>query len=301
MADIAMGDVFAALGRQWLVMAVVFGAILLIAILYLRAADRSYTSVLLLTPVASGGGTPSRLGGLASLAGIRVPGSDAQSQFDLFVEGLTTRESAERLVKSHPNLLPRMFPGEWDPASKSWREPQGTVVSIIAGVKSLTGSERPYAPPDAARVQRWLLAEIGIERARDLQLTTIFIQTRDQELGRDILAALHSGVDEFLRRRAIERADDYIAYLNEKLFVVTVADYRQALVETLSEQEKTRMMASSDLPFAAEPFGPPTTSDKPTSPNPLVILMAAIGVGLALAIAIALLRERRRLFGARAA
>ena len=67
-----------------------------------------------------------------------------------------------------------------------------------------------------------------------------------------------------------------------------VRKIRQALHDILAEQEKRRMVASSNLPFAAEPFGAPTVSVKATSPRPLLLIFTSLVLGIVLGVAIAL-------------
>lgn len=294
--EVAIGDVMGVLRAGWWQIAAVVVAMLLLSILYLQAAERRYLSSLVVTPVSGSAGLPSGIGGLASLAGINVPGSDAGSQFELFIEGLTTRESAERLVRAHPDLLPRMFPSEWNAKHRQWQQTAGIVAGISRGIKSMVGMDTSYRPPDAARVQRWLANELSVAKARNQQLTVISVETSDPVFGQNLLAALHKSGDSLLRTRAVERADDYVAYLTSKLTEVTVADYRQTLVKALAEQEKTRMMASSNLPFAADPFGPPSTPDKPSNPNAILVLALSIVLGLVIGIVLVLVRGRSRLF-----
>lgn len=295
-SEVSLGEVLALLRDGWWQIAMASALLFGLALLYLQIADRRFESALVVTPVAGSVGLPSGIGGLASMAGIRVPGSDADSQFELFLEGLTTRESAERLVRRHPDLLRQMFPGEWNAEARRWEQPTGAVPRSVRAVKGVLGMDSTYRAPDGARVQQWLKREITISKARDQRLTVVSLVSRDPEFGRTLLAALHLEGDNMLRERAVERANDYIAYLSGKLGEVTVADYRQTLVDALAEQEKTRMMASSDLPFAADPFGPPSTPDRPASPQPILTLAGAIILGLLTGVAIVLIRGRRRLF-----
>lgn len=294
--EVTLGDVLALLQRGWWVIATITLALVAVAILFLQVAERRYRSVLAVTPVSGSASLPSGLGNLASIAGIRAPGSDAEGRFDLFLEGLTTQETAERLVRANPELLPAMFPGEWDASTRQWRQPTGVVPGLVRSVKGLLGMNTGYEAPGQARVQRWLENTLTVSNERERRLTIISIETADVQFGRDLLAALHHVGDDLLRARSVERANDYVAYLTGKLSEVSVADYRQALVEALADQEKMRMMANSNLPFAAEPFGPPSTPDKPSSPNPPVLLAIAILLGLVIGTFVVLLRGRRILF-----
>jgi uncharacterized protein involved in exopolysaccharide biosynthesis len=92
----------------------------------------------------------------------------------------------------------------------------------------------------------------------------------------------------------LRRADNSIAYLSEKLKTVSVAEQRVALTATLSDQEKMRMMASSDAPYAADPIGPPTASFKPTSPLPTVVIVGSFVIGTLIGIVAAMLSDARK-------
>ena len=85
--------------------------------------------------------------------------------------------------------------------------------------------------------------------------------------------------------------------LSAQLGKVTIAEHREALAQTLSEQEKQRMAASSSAPYAAEPFGNATASPRPTSPRPILVLAASLMAGLLLgtlaALGVARLRAYR--------
>jgi len=76
--------------------------------------------------------------------------------------------------------------------------------------------------------------------------------------------------------------------------MVTLAEHRVALAAALSEQEKTRMLAQSSAPFAAEPPSTASTLLRPTSPRPLVFLIVAVVLEFGLGILAALGVSRMR-------
>lgn len=300
--DRTFADIAKALGRQKLVIIGALIAALVVAIVYLHMAPRRYTASLGITPVSSGSSVAGqRFGGIASLAGIRLPGDESQTQLEVFLEGLTSRAAANQLAKSRPDLMKRLFAAEWDAPTRHWREPRGTLPSLLAGVRRLLGVDTVWTAPDGARLQVLLQNRIVIERDRDKRITVISIDTAEPSLGRDLLAALHASVDGYLRARALDRANGYVTYVREQLRTVTVDDYRAALLETMSQQEKLRMIANSEQPFAAEPFGPPSSDDRPSTPKVIVALPAAIVLGLFLGVVLAFIRDsrqRRRLVAA---
>ena len=128
----------------------------------------------------------------------------------------------------------------------------------------------------------------------DTGIIVLSMNHEDPDFARELLWASHNILDEYLRERSLKRIERNIEYLTRKLTVLTVADLRQSVVEALSEQEKKRMAASSDLPFVAEPFGEPEQSDRPTRPKPILVLALSIISGLFSGIFFGMLWDRNR-------
>jgi uncharacterized protein involved in exopolysaccharide biosynthesis len=85
-----------------------------------------------------------------------------------------------------------------------------------------------------------------------------------------------------LRRITLERASKYASYLEGKLAMVQVTEFRQVLLQSLSEQETLVMMSSSATPFAAQPLGSPVSSLRPTEPKPIIVLILGGLIGMLL-------------------
>ena len=75
------------------------------------------------------------------------------------------------------------------------------------------------------------------------------------------------GADEHLREGTVNRTARQIEYIEEKLRTTALVEHRLAMVQLLSDQEKTMMMIQLDLPFAAELFEVPVVSDIHPSRN----------------------------------
>lgn len=289
----------AGLKAQWRIVAYAIVLGLVCASLYLHIAPREYTTQLQVVPVDQGNGSGgsgghSQLADLASLVGFGTP-SASQSNFDLYLEGLTSRIGAERLATDQ-ELLKRLYAPEWDQDRKIWHDPSPLRRGFFNVIRAVIGLPmHPWSPPDGARLQEYLGQNIKVERDKEKPIVTVVYQGRDPLLGRDLLWRLHKSVDDLLRQRALARTTSSIEYLTNKLNTITVADYREAIIGTLSGQEKSRMAASSYLPYVAEPFGQPTSSQQPTSPKFAVVFLIAIILSLLVGGTAALWIERRRL------
>jgi len=267
-------------------------SILLLSILYLHIATYKYTAEIKVYPVQSpsGNGINRQLGGLASLAGISLQNNQQGSPFELYSEEIYSREIANILSADH-NLMRTIYNSEWDSETSQWKDPKDTLSSIIATVKFTLGvPSHKWQAPNGARLQDYIKANVKLAEKPRKSTVTISYSNPDPQFAVAFVNALHKATDERLRQRALERSTKYINYLSNKLQSTTVAEYRAALVAILSDQEKLSMIASSNVPYAADSLGSATASLKPTNPQPRLVLMAGAFVGLMVGALIVLVR-----------
>jgi hypothetical protein len=271
-------------GRLWLTrwwgLALVC-AFLAAAMLYLNMATYRYDITFSVTPVEqpSGGNIPGGLASLGSLVGFNIGGSSG-SAFGLYPNAIRSQNVAERLSRDE-QLMRAVFEDEWDSASNRWRQPQSVLGGLIRAVRSLTGMPaRRWHPPGATELQRYIVDNVAIIDDRKEATVHLVMQQAKPAFATRFLSALHGASDNFLRQRYHARSTAYIRYLERRLASVQVTEYRQTLAEALASFERTRMMASVDSAFAAEPFGDPVVSLEPTSPRPLVVVAIAVALGL---------------------
>lgn len=261
----------------------------LLAILYLNFASYTYTAQIKIIPVQStSSGFGRQLGGIASIARMNLPPENSVAPFDLYMEELHSRTVADQL-SNRQDLMLTIFGGEWDREHGQWRQPDSLIRPVSRFVKTLLGMPiSAWHAPDGARLQQYIASTVIATEELKKATVTISFNHPDPKFAVAFLSALHQTADSIVRKRALEKATQYIDYLNVKITTVTVAEYRAALTNLLMEQEKTRMIASSSLPYAAELIDFPYASVGPTKPRGLLILIGAIFLGLAAGLTIVL-------------
>ena len=204
--------------------------------------------------------------------------------FMLYQNGLYSRDVANDLSKRQ-DIMRKAFYHQWDSASQQWAQPSPFVSTTVALMKGALGIPvRAWEPPDGALLQEYIIDNVKLDVDPQKPIVTITFRHQDPQFAVEFLNALDRTVDEKLRQDALERANQYVNFLSDQLKSVTNTDVREALVSTLADQEKIKMMASATAPYAAQPFGLPSASRKPTNPNPILVLVAAAFAGLLLAI-----------------
>jgi hypothetical protein len=261
---------------------VIIAAFIVIAIIYLNHATYYYTATMNVTPVQTSSNS-SKLGnfaGLASIAGVSLPQDSSSMSFVLYTEGLRSRLAADTLSRD-PVIMQSVFKSEWNAQQARFVEPNAPLKPVIRAAKTILGlPQYRWRAPDSARLQAYLHQEIKIIQNPKSPVATIIYSNPDADFAGTMLSSLNKVVNNSLRQRSLNRSNDSIAYLTQQMERVTLAEHREAIAAALSEQEKQRMFASSSMPFAAEPFGGIIVSLRPTSPQPAIVLIAAVFAGL---------------------
>jgi len=144
---------------------------------------------------------------------------------------------------------------------------------------------------NAAALARWLECHVRVRPLGATQMRRITLRMKDQDLATDLLRALHRLSDETIRADARIRTDQRIQYLRAQMAVVNSPDHRDALVDLLKDQERTRMMVGIDHDFAAEAIDPPVLSDRAVFPNAFIFLPVFALLGFLTGLGIGLIRK----------
>lgn len=279
--------------RQWKFALAGFFLVFALAALYLHIAPQKYEVTMEITAVSDQTSSAGKLGALSSLAGIDLAGGGNPS-FRVFLDSLQSPVAAEQLVK-HQDLLIGMFPNEWSPEEKRWRQPPSLLRPIKNFVESVLGYPAvPWTPPSTYRVYKYVQSEVRLAQDPKSGVVTLQMESERPAFALKLLKTLNHDVDNLMRDRVIARTSGYIKYLESKLTTVTVSDYRASLIENLSEQEKTRMMASGGPSYASELLGDPVISNAPTSPPAIAILALAALTGAVVGVMWASMADRRK-------
>jgi hypothetical protein len=292
------------LRARWRVAVAIVGVCFVLAVIYLHFAQQRYTVQMQVIAVqndevSSSSGIAAGQALVSQLSGSAVQ-TGQQGNLELYLAGLRSVETA-RVLALHPDIMHRMFASEWSQKDQQWR-PASSLKGLMAqNIKWVLGIYvPPWQPPDSIRVEEYLDQNVGVSRSITSPVVGVNISTSDKQFGVDLLTVLNDSIDGILRRRTLQRATGYIAYLNGRIAQATVVEYRESLAETIVQQEKIRMAAASGSPYAADVFSRPTASRMPTSPNAELILTSSILLGAFLALFELIARDRfgyyRRIF-----
>ena len=266
-----------------------------VAVSYLHVATYKYRAELRITPAQGGGaGLGGNIGALASLAGADLGSFGGSKEFPAYIESLKSRAVAEH-VSSDEALMRHIFADQWDPTRGVWAEPEGFLYGFVQSARTMLGAPaQGWRRPDAAALQDYIEKHVVVQEDSKRAIARISVTDRDPEFAASLLTQLHEASDNNLRKRTLDRANNYISYLELRLPTVTIAEQREALAKALSDQEKLRMQASASVGYAAEELGVIAVSPRPVTPRPTIVLAIAVACGAVLGLLVVLVLRSRQ-------
>ena len=264
-------------------------------IIYLHTATYRYTVALRLAPNGPDNSSLlSKLGGLASVAGLSLPTDKGLSPFDLYVEAIKSPDTADALARDAATMHV-VFADQWDPSTRQWHPPTGIFYRPSRGVKSFLGLPVPaWHPPGGRELADFIDRRVILVRDAKKSIATIQLTHEDPRFAEHFLLKMHQTIDSALRRRALARSQEYVVYLTNRLQTTQLSENRVALATALAQEQRSLMVASAHSSYAADIFGGTEVSLTPTEPKVGVVLGLAAIVGLAVGLVLAVLRRRSR-------
>lgn len=289
--------------RQWLLLAIVPVMFFAVAVVALRFMPYRYmvSMDVVPTPQNTSIGALSNISRLQSLAGLGGGSSDQASPLELYQKGLLSRLAADRLFVERPAIVREIFSDEWSESEQKWVRSESFEAVFRRTFKAALGLPGyAWEPPSGNNLHYFITRHVRVVREERGALGTAYspiitISTNDIDynLAIRLISNLHQIVDDTLRQRALARANSNIDYLQRQIDRTTNNDLTAALIAAVVEQDRLRMQASANLPYAAEPFGPPARSLLPVSPKVTLTLAMSLLIGFLVGLVLAFIRDRR--------
>ncbi|MEO3434954.1 hypothetical protein [Inquilinus sp. CAU 1745] len=287
---VTLGDALRLARRNAALLAICAISCCALAFLWLRVTPPVYEASLIVAPADPVGldAAARPRADMSALTGLLLPDRNDASEFDRFLELLTSADVAAGVMEDEA-LTRRLLSDSWDEETNRWRPPAGVSAwfgRLGARLLGRPGWEPPVADDLARRVDR----SLRVERVDSTAMRRLVFRHADAETARAALAALVDAADRLLREAADRRVEARIAYLGDQLSRTLLSEHRLALSNLLARQERRRMMVRSGMPYAAIPVGSIAAPRRPAAPNAPLTLLAGLVFGLALGGVVAVAR-----------
>jgi uncharacterized protein involved in exopolysaccharide biosynthesis len=276
--DLSLFAMLRFLRRHFVTITIFVVCFVILAIALAFSITPKYRSEVVVFPASSSGALGDlggQLGGLASLAGINLPGAGGKKS-DEALEFLRSRAFTAGFIERH-GLMPILFAPKWDAARNQWRDPND-IPTIAKGVKRFSKEIRQ------------------ISEDRRTGVVTLAIIWTDRVAAAQWANALIAEADRALRDRAISEQDRSVEYLKSESAQTSTVEIGNAISKLMETELKNAMLARTRDSYAFKVIDPAVVSDARDrdSPNkPLITVMGA-AFGFLTGVIVAAVRQRRR-------
>jgi uncharacterized protein involved in exopolysaccharide biosynthesis len=239
------------------------------AIYYASTLPTIYKAEVLMIPASSGvndnNGLSSRLGGLASMAGVSLIGGSASIKGEQAVARLKTRSFLINHIKGK-NLKPILFADQWDRVEKKWidKEP----------------SDR-----DSAELLRGMI-DAGSHPKSKAGLASLSIEWKNPHNPNkiaDIANNLASSMNSHAKDRAILEARDSISFLEKELEQTSILNSQTMLYSIIEKQMQKIMIANIRDEFVFKIIDPAVVPKHAETKPVLIVVFIGLILGIFLA------------------
>jgi uncharacterized protein involved in exopolysaccharide biosynthesis len=272
-AEISFSDVFDVIwAKRWIVLFVTIFSTTAAGVATL-VVHKKYTASITVSAVsvsgANGqtgalGGLSSQFQGLAALAGVSGAGDSKKSEI---LAVLQSESLTEAYIREN-DLLPLLFPKQWDPINKKWK------------------ISDPEKVPTLWKANQYFKKQVrSVVTDPKTGLVTVTIVWNDPKLAAQWANGLVRMTNDYLRNEAIKESERNITYLTEQVVKTDVLGVRQAIYSILQNEIEKLMLARGSTPLKVldSAFVP----EIPSSPKLSLWLPAGFTMGLFAALLLA--------------
>jgi uncharacterized protein involved in exopolysaccharide biosynthesis len=256
-----------------------------------------YTAQAVLKPVSSkeGGGSrlaslASQFGGLASLAGIAMPGTTSSTEI---VSLLKSNVLKKNIIERY-DLLPVLFPKQWDEEKKTWKKTSGfnpgALIAKIMPGKPNAGKKEPGVP-DMWDGIRALDKKVTINYNLKDDIITIAVHFRDPDMAARIANYYIITLNDYMSSEARRTANINKEYLEKQLRETNDNIIQQKIYNLIADKIETMMMTEVKEGFAFKVLDPPMAPDKKSKPQRGLMVITAFIMSLFVGVFVVLFTE----------
>lgn len=292
--EIELRDLVAALwqGRWWIIACGVIAAVLSVVIAL--SLPNVYRAEITAAPSeeAQGGGLSGiagQMGGLASLAGVSLGGSQVDKA-TIAIEVLRSRRFIGDFIERHDIKIPLM-------ASEEWKQSTDTLV-LNSELYDAERKEwvRDVEPPGTPEPTQWeatkqfLNNHLFVEQDQQTGILRVAVEHHSPKLAAQWVSWLMADLNDYMRQRDVSEAEASIQYLEDELKSTRLASMQEVFAQLIEQQLQTMMLANVREEYMFSTVDPAMVPEDRAKPSRALIAIAGTLLGGVLGITIALVR-----------
>ncbi|AZZ91661.1 LPS O-antigen length regulator [Hahella sp. KA22] len=266
---------------KWIILTVSF-VFTLLSGYYAFSQPNYYKSVAFLSPAGVASGADSSLagglGGLASLAGIRL-GGGGKNKAELALAILKSKRFIVSFAKKEAIVVPLIAGERWDPLSET----------LILNEKVYDASSNHWLPaamqpgrdaPSDNLIYQKLFSRLTVAEDKRSGYVTISLQYYSPVLAKEWLEKLVSALNAEMKNKDIDDAQKNIEFLEAQAQRTDVIEVKRVIFDLIESEIRTAMLANAREDYIYEYIDPPTVPEMKSGPDRKLMVILGFMAGI---------------------
>ncbi len=295
--EIDLKELFMVLwGGKWLISAVT-GLAAAISVAVALSLPNIYTATALLAPAESSGGGLSGLmkqyGGLASLAGVSLPGGEEGSRAQLGMQLMKSRAFIGDFAERR-DILPELM------AVESWDAESGDIIFDADDFEAATATwvrnvDFPKQPkPSLLEAHEEFMDILSVSEDKQTAYVTVSVDHHSPVIAAQWVNWLVEDVNAAVKAQDVSEAEKSIEYLKQQVANTSLADLQAMFFELIQSQTETVMLAEVRPEYVFKTIDPAVIPEEKSKPSRALICVLGTLLGGMLGVVIVLIRHYAR-------
>jgi uncharacterized protein involved in exopolysaccharide biosynthesis len=281
---------------KWLISAIT-GLAAAISVAVALSLPNIYTATALLAPAESSGGGLSGLmkqyGGLASLAGVSLPGGEEGSRAQLGIQLMKSRAFIGDFVERR-DVLPELM------AVDSWDAESGDIIFDADDFEAATATwvrdvDFPKQPkPSLLEAHEEFMDILSVSEDKQTAYVTVSVDHHSPVVAAQWVNWLVEDVNAAVKAQDVSEAEKSIEYLKQQVANTSLADLQAMFFELIQSQTETVMLAEVRPEYVFKTIDPAVIPEEKSKPSRALICVLGTLLGGMLGVVIVLIRHYAR-------
>lgn len=291
--EIDLRELFSVLWSEKVTIIFITAFAAVVSVSYALWLPNIYQSSALLSPAEESGGDIGGLlgqySGLASMAGVSLPGRSEVSQAGLALEVVRSRAFTQEFIDKH-GILPQLLAVDhWDANTRA------LVIDSDLYNEETKEWVREASPPRTKTPSNQEAFEefskiLSANQDKKSSLVTISIKHQSPDIAKQWVDWLIEDVNETMREKEIKEAKESIEYLKQQAAETTLADLEQVFFKLMQSQMQRTMLAEVRREYVLTTIDPAIAPELKSEPNRALICILGVLLGGMVGILICLVR-----------
>lgn len=269
--DIDLSELWAILwqGKKLIIILTSFFAI--ISIIYALSIPNIYRSESILVARDSQeiGGSLSQYAGLASMAGVSLPGSKGNEVTEI-IEIIKSRDFIRHLLQLK-DIKPLIMAAERYNFSSKRISFNPQIYDVETNTWTRKATEYQPSEPSHLEVHKMYIDMLSINHDKASGIISINIEHISPVFAKNFLDLIILEANSRKRERDINSSSEALTYLQTELSKTSLAEIKESIHQIMQSQLETQMMARINEEYGLIIIEPPFTPEEKSSPNRALI------------------------------